>query len=195
MRASFTAVRKILLRGRALGIPCLAYFALLLGYTIYQVLNYIKFRPINPALYLGSVEMTLYIALAGYAFFLYLGYELGVRLRESQLQEAVRPLPGAACGYMGAAMLHMALLAGGGMAVIMAANGLLYHLGRAAGRGTAGPSDDGLCLVFIPDANGRGLDGPGAGASWDAPAGSLPLGDAADPADNRIPRPLFAHPL
>ena len=50
------------------------------------------------------------------------------RLKESQLQEAVRPLPGAACGYMGAAMLHMALLAGAGMAVVMAANGLLYHL-------------------------------------------------------------------
>lgn len=128
MRASFTAVRKILLRGRTLGIPCLAYFALLLGYAIYQVLNYIKFRPINPALYMSSAEQSLYVALAGYAFFLYLGYELGVRLKESQLQEAVRPLPGAACGYMGAAMLHMALLAGAGMAVVMAANGLLYHL-------------------------------------------------------------------
>ena len=105
MTKPMVVVRKIITRNLALILPYAACLVLLMAFGIWKVTIAATYQRWS----VGTCENLLYAALIGITFFLYLGYELGVRMHESDMQETLMPLPGAALGYMGAAALWVAL--------------------------------------------------------------------------------------
>lgn len=121
MRTSWKTVCRLLLRSFMLWIPLLLYLLVLTGYGISLIRNYLEYHVLYPSYYLDSIPDIFRMVVVGYAVMLYVGYELGVKIKESQLEETARALPGGALKYQCAGALLLALVV-----VILALPALAY---------------------------------------------------------------------
>jgi len=112
MQQAFTVMKKILARNHVVRLYRTVYLLTLLGYGIFLQLKG------SMDDYVGDAEAMMYMAVVGFGFFLYMGYEIGHQshILSSRLQPGNSPvplseIPGGSLGCTAAALWHLLLSA------------------------------------------------------------------------------------
>ena len=89
MQQAFTVMKKVLSRNRVVRVYRTVYLLTLMGYGIFLQLKG------NPENYIADGEAMMYMAVIGYGFFMYMGYEIGYlsHILSSRLQPGHSPVP------------------------------------------------------------------------------------------------------
>ena len=126
MRENLKITGSILMRRKNLISPYLILLVALAGYALKTILNSGGPAPMDTDEYLECIESICKVGIGAYALFLYLGYELHICIRCSDLQETVESMPGALIKSTGAATVWLAVMAMGCTVIVMIFNLIMF---------------------------------------------------------------------
>jgi len=146
MKIHFLVINRMFRRNLWLIIPFCAVWLLSLGYDLLRVKSFIEYTYLD-SMYMNMVTMTMYFSLAGYALFMYIGYEMAIRPKEMNLEENMGALPAERVNFLISLLLFLLCLAGIFAIPAVAVNVLLYCL-NPRGVGAMLANQLGACLLY-----------------------------------------------
>lgn len=146
MKIHFLTINRLFRRNLWLVIPFCAVWLLSLGYDLLRVKSFIEYAYLD-SMYMNMVTMTMYFSLAGYALFMYIGYEMAIRPKEMNLEEIMRALPTERVNFLISLPLFLLCLAGIFAIPAVAVNVLLYCL-NPRGVGAMLANQLGACMLY-----------------------------------------------
>ena len=146
MKIHFLVINRMFRRNLWLIIPFCAVWLLSLGYDLLRVKSFIEYAYLD-SMYMNMVTMTMYFSLAGYALFMYIGYEMAIRPKEMNLEENMGALPAERVNFLISLLLFLLCLAGIFAIPAVAVNVLLYCL-NPRGVGAMLANQLGACLLY-----------------------------------------------
>ncbi len=145
MKIHFLAISRLFRRNLWLVIPFCTIWMISLGYDL-RVKSFIEYAYLD-SMYMNMVTMTMYFSLAGYALFIYIGYEIAIRPKEMNLEENMRALPQELVNFRISLLLFLLCLAGIFAIPAQVVNVILYCL-NPIGVGVMLANQLGACVLY-----------------------------------------------